>query len=73
VKILIADDSLVYRRALNGFLKKWGHEVVQATDGDEALEILLGPENSPKPPTKRPARAANPSVPGHPRVDRIKT
>jgi hypothetical protein len=33
----------------------------------------VGKRNSPKPSTKRPARAANPSVYGHPRLDRIKT
>ena len=44
MKILIADDSSVYRKAITLSLKKWGHEVVQASDGDEALKLLRSPE-----------------------------
>ena len=44
MKILVADDSKVYRKAITVSLEKWGHEVVQASDGDEALKILRDPE-----------------------------
>ena len=44
MKILIADDSQVYRKALTSSLEKWGHEVIQVSDGDEALKILRSPQ-----------------------------
>jgi DNA-binding response OmpR family regulator len=44
MKILIADDSKVYRKAITASLKKWGHDVVQASDGDEALALLRAPD-----------------------------
>jgi diguanylate cyclase (GGDEF)-like protein len=40
VRILIAEDDLVSRRVLEGFLGKWGYEVVAATDGEEAWQAL---------------------------------
>lgn len=39
-RILIADDDLVSRRALEALLLKWNFEVVVATDGVDALRIL---------------------------------
>jgi two-component system, cell cycle response regulator len=42
VKILIADDSIVSRHLLDATLRKWGYEVVLASDGNEAWEILQG-------------------------------
>jgi two-component system cell cycle response regulator len=46
VKILIADDSIVSRHLLDATLRKWGYEVVLASDGSEAWEILQG-KNAP--------------------------
>jgi DNA-binding response OmpR family regulator len=40
MKILMADDDAVTRRLLQSYLQKWGHEVVIATDGDEAWQIF---------------------------------
>jgi len=40
VKILIADDSIVSRHLLDATLRKWGYEVVLASDGTEAWEIM---------------------------------
>jgi two-component system cell cycle response regulator len=40
VKILIAEDDRVSRRVLEMFLLKWGYEVVLATDGIQAWEVL---------------------------------
>src|SRR4051812_27116951 len=40
MRILIADDDPVPRRMLQAILKKWDYEVVEATDGAEAWEIL---------------------------------
>lgn len=37
MKILIADDDLVLRTLLGNSLRQWGHEVVEASDGLEAL------------------------------------
>jgi two-component system cell cycle response regulator len=42
VKILVADDSIVSRHILDGTLRKWGYDVVMASDGDEAWQILQG-------------------------------
>lgn len=40
MKVLIADDSPTMRRLLQSTLEEWGYEVVQANDGEQALEIL---------------------------------
>ncbi len=37
-KILLAEDGMINQRVATGFLKKWGHEVVLATNGREAVE-----------------------------------
>jgi DNA-binding NtrC family response regulator len=39
-RILVADDELNLRRVLVAMLRRDGHEVVQATDGAEAMELL---------------------------------
>ena len=39
-RILIAEDDPVSRRVLETLLKKWGYDVVVATDGLEALQLL---------------------------------
>ncbi|HEY6806772.1 MAG TPA: diguanylate cyclase [Pyrinomonadaceae bacterium] len=40
MRILIAEDETVSRRILQMTLEGWGHEVVEATDGAVALQIL---------------------------------
>jgi len=39
-RILIAEDDPVSRRVLQAFLAKWGFEVISATDGTEAAQVL---------------------------------
>ncbi len=38
-RILLAEDSLVNQKVALGFLTKWGHEVLIANDGNEALDL----------------------------------
>ncbi len=40
MKILVAEDDRVTRRLLESYLKKWGHEVVACSDGQEAWSVL---------------------------------
>ncbi len=47
MKVLIADDETIIRVVLKRHLAKWGYEVVQAREGNEAWEALCG-ENPPK-------------------------
>lgn len=42
VRILIAEDEDALRRALAAILRAWGHEVVEARDGREALTAASG-------------------------------
>ncbi len=42
MKVLIAEDSPFYRRMLESALAEWGYEVVAASDGTRAWEILCG-------------------------------
>ena len=42
MRVLIADDSLLSRRLLEGTLRGWGYDVVAAEDGTEAWDILSG-------------------------------
>jgi diguanylate cyclase (GGDEF)-like protein len=44
MKILVADDDAVSRRVLGAMLAKWGYEVISASDGAEAWEVLQRPE-----------------------------
>ncbi len=44
MKLLVADDSDMYRRVLKRLLEKWGYEVVLAANGYEAQTILSGDE-----------------------------
>src|ERR1700733_5931628 len=46
MRILIAEDETVQRRLLELLLTGWGHDVIVATDGQEALSALRG-ENRP--------------------------
>ena len=40
LRILVADDSGVSRHVICAFLREWGHDVVSAKNGTEALEAL---------------------------------
>lgn len=40
MKLLIADDSLVFRKTLEASVSKWGYEVLAVRDGKEAWEAL---------------------------------
>ena len=40
MKVLVADDSEMTRMILQGRLKQWGYETVNASDGQEAWDIL---------------------------------
>ncbi|MDM8551756.1 response regulator [Desulfobacterales bacterium HSG2] len=40
MKVLIADDEMLIKEAIEALLTKWGYEVVTASDGNEAWEIL---------------------------------
>ena len=44
MRILVADDDRDLRRLLELLLQKWEYEVVLASDGVEALEILKAPD-----------------------------
>ena len=44
MRVLIADDDLTSRLVLTGVLKKSGHDVVAAVDGDEAWEVMRQPD-----------------------------
>ncbi len=44
MKVLIADDSQVSRALLRGALSRWGYEVIEAADGDQAWEVLAAPD-----------------------------
>ena len=44
VKILLADDDRVTRRLMESQLRRWGYKVMEAVDGEEALEILARPD-----------------------------
>lgn len=47
MQVLIADDNHFYRCVLKSALPQWGYEVIEATDGQKAWEILRE-ESSPK-------------------------
>jgi two-component system, cell cycle response regulator len=47
MKILVADDSSVFRKILRSLLESWQYEVVEAKDGLDALAILQS-ENAPR-------------------------
>jgi len=43
MKILIAEDDLASRRILEAVLTKWGYDVISVSNGNDAIEKLLGP------------------------------
>lgn len=45
MRVLVAEDDLTSRTILTAILVKWGYEVVPATDGEQALEILQKPDS----------------------------
>jgi diguanylate cyclase (GGDEF)-like protein len=47
MRILVAEDNVVFQKILENNLKAWGYEVVLASDGVEAWKILCGP-NAPQ-------------------------
>jgi diguanylate cyclase (GGDEF)-like protein len=47
MKLLVADDSKVYRQMLRMLLEQWGYEVLLAEDGAEARDILQA-DNAPR-------------------------
>jgi putative two-component system response regulator len=44
MRILIAEDNLFYRRSLGGTLREWGYDVIEASDGYSAWDILRQPD-----------------------------
>lgn len=40
MKVLIAEDDVTSRMVLNAILTKWGYEVVETSNGDEAWQVL---------------------------------
>jgi serine/threonine protein kinase len=42
MKVLIADDDIIWRKLLAQNVQKWGYEVVSAEDGQQAWNILQG-------------------------------
>lgn len=44
MKVLIAEDNSGFRQVLERMLQKWGYEVVSASNGLQAWEILQAPE-----------------------------
>ena len=47
MRVLVADDDPVYRSMLQELLTGWHYEVVLASDGQEAMEVMDG-EDSPQ-------------------------
>jgi DNA-binding response OmpR family regulator len=45
MKILIAEDDVFSRNVLRRTLVNWGHEVVEASDGQEAWDVLQSAES----------------------------
>ena len=44
MKVLVADDHEVTRKILNKLISSFGYRVVLASDGDEAWDMLNGPD-----------------------------
>jgi len=47
VTVLVADDNEVAQRLCRRVLEKAGHKVLTASDGQEAVNIALGPAGAP--------------------------
>ena len=47
MRILVAEDQALARLVLTSYLRNWGHEVIETTDGQEALDyIASAPEKT---------------------------
>lgn len=68
-KVLIADDDLPTRMLLSAAIKQWGYEVIEASDGEQAWNIL----NSDTPPTLLVVDWLMPKMDGIELINRIKT
>jgi len=44
MRILIAEDELISRKILAGLLGKFGHKVITASDGNQAWQLMQGPD-----------------------------
>jgi two-component system, cell cycle response regulator len=44
MRILVAEDNLVFQRVLHAMLTQWGYDVVVASGGEEALRLLQDEE-----------------------------
>ena len=44
MRILLAEDSLLYQRLIGGYLKEWGFDLELARDGVEAWKLLRQPD-----------------------------
>jgi len=44
MRVLVADDDATYQSLLQDLLTKWGFEVLLASDGLEALEVMAKPD-----------------------------
>ena len=44
MRVLIADDDLTYCRMLEALLCKWGYDPIVTCDGEQAWQIMQGPE-----------------------------
>jgi two-component system cell cycle response regulator len=44
MKILLAEDSVIYRSLIEGLLREWGFDLIVAENGQKAWEILCQPE-----------------------------
>lgn len=45
MRILLAEDSAVYRHLIGGYLKEWGFDLAVATNGAEAWALLQEPDS----------------------------
>ena len=45
MKALVVDDSRAMRKIIGGILRKEGFEILEAADGEEALNLLKNPES----------------------------
>jgi two-component system, cell cycle response regulator len=44
MKVLVAEDNLTMRIMVAGIIGRWGHQPVQAADGEESWQILVQPD-----------------------------
>lgn len=44
MRVLVADDDPAYRSLMQNLLTEWNYEVLEACDGNEAWEVMQGPD-----------------------------